>query len=146
VTDAETMDARLADSAAPARFRAIVTAALAALALLLAVVGLHGIVSFAVAQRTREIGVRLALGQRPIAVIRVVLLETARTVALGAVPGVLASVYVGRWLSSVVLVNANPTAVLTAVVALFFGAALAAASGPAWRASRVDPLVALRTS
>ena len=146
LTDAETMDARLADSAAPARFRAIVTAALAALALLLAVVGLHGIVSFAVAQRTREIGVRLALGQRPIAVIRVVLLETARTVALGAVPGVLASVYVGRWLSSVVLVNANPTAVLTAVVALFFGAALAAASGPAWRASRVDPLVALRTS
>jgi predicted permease len=145
LTDAETMDARLAESAAPARFRAIVTAALAVLALLLAVVGLHGIVSFAVAQRTREIGVRLALGQHPAAVVRVFLLDTARTITLGAVPGVLASVYAGRWLSSIVLVNADPTAVLSGVVALFFAAALAAASGPALRASRVDPLSALRT-
>ena len=144
LTDAETMEARLAESAAPARFRAIVTAALAALALLLAVVGLHGIVSFAVAQRTREIGVRLALGQHPAAVVRAVLLDTARTIAIGAVPGVLASVYAGKWLSSVVLVNADPTAVLSGVVALFFAAALAAASGPAWRASRLDPLVVLR--
>jgi len=145
LTDAETMAARLAESAAPARFRAIVTGALATLALLLAIVGLHGIVSFAVAQRTREIGVRLALGQHPAAVVRVVLLDTARTVAIGMVPGVLVSVYAGKWLSSVVLVNADPTAVLSGVVILFFAAALAAASGPAWRASRVDPLVALRT-
>jgi ABC-type lipoprotein release transport system permease subunit len=77
--------------------------------------------------------------------VRVVLLDTARTVVIGRVPGVLASVYAGKWLSSVVLVNADPTAVLSAVVALFFAAALVAASGPAWRASRVDPVVALRT-
>jgi len=145
LTDAETMDARLAESAAPARFRAIVTGALAALALLLAIVGLHGVVSLAVAQRTREIGVRLALGQHPAAVVHLVLLDTVRTIALGAVPGVLAAVYAGKWLSSVVMVNADPIAVLSGVVALFFAAALAAASGPAWRASRVDPLVALRT-
>jgi hypothetical protein len=125
LTDAQTMEARLAEAAAPARFRAIVTGALA--------------------QRTREIGVRLALGQHPAAVVRVVLLDTARPVVIGRVPGVLASVYAGKWLSSVVLVNADPTAVLSAVVALFFAAALVAASGPAWRASRVDPVVALRT-
>jgi len=145
LTDAATMDARLAESAAPARFRAIVTAALAGLALLLAVVGVHGIVSFAVAQRTRDIGVRLALGQGPASVARLILLDTTRTIAIGAVPGVFASVYAGRWLSSVVLVNADSTVVLSAVVALFFVAALVAASGPALRASRVDPLVALRT-
>jgi len=78
-------------------------------------------------------------------VVRVVLLDTARMVAIGTLPGALASVYAGRWLSSVVLVNADPTAVLSGVVILFFAAALAAATGPAWRASRVDPLVALRT-
>ena len=76
---------------------------------------------------------------------RLILLDTTRTIAIGAVPGVFASVYAGRWLSSVVLVNADSTVVLSAVVALFFVAALVAASGPALRASRVDPLVALRT-
>jgi len=67
-------------------------------------------VSYAVTQRTREIGVRLALGQRPSDVLRVVLLETLRTVSAGAVPGVLCSVYAGRWLSSVVMVNADQAA------------------------------------
>jgi ABC-type antimicrobial peptide transport system permease subunit len=146
LTDAQTMSARLAESAAPERFRAIVTGTLAALTLLLAIVGLHGVVSYAVTQRTREIGVRLALGQRRMAVVRVVLFDTLRTIAAGAVPGVLASIYAGRWLSSVVMVNADRTAVLSAVVAIFVAAALAAAAGPAWRASRVDPIVALRAS
>jgi putative ABC transport system permease protein len=146
LTDAETMEVRLAESAAPQRFRAIVTATLAGLTLMLAIVGLHGVVSYAVTRRTREIGVRLALGQRPAAVVRVVVFDMLRTVAVGAVPGVLASVYAGRWLSSVVMVNADPTAALGGVVAIFIAAALAAAAGPAWRASRVDPIVALRTS
>jgi predicted permease len=144
LTDAATMDARLAESAAPERFRAIVTGTLAGLTLLLAIVGLHGVVSYAVMQRTREIGVRLALGQRPAAVVWGVLVDTLRTIAAGAVPGVLASVYAGRWLSSVVMVHADQTAALGAVVGIFTAAALAAAAGPAWRASRVDPIVALR--
>ena len=146
LTDAATMEARLAESAAPERFRAIVTGTLAALTLLLAVVGLHGVVSYAVAQRTREIGVRLALGQRPGAVVGVVMGDTLRTVAGGAVPGVLAAFYAGRWLSSVVMVNADQTAALTGVVVILVAAALAAAAGPAWRASHLDPLVALRIS
>jgi predicted permease len=146
LTDTATMEARLATSAAPERFRAIVTGTLAGLALLLAIVGLHGVVSYAVTQRTREIGVRLALGQRPSDVLRVVLIETLRSVSAGAVPGVLCSVYAGRWLASMVTVNADQTAALIGVVAIFVVAALAAAAGPAWRASRVDPIVALRTS
>ncbi len=145
LTNAATMEARVAKSAAPERFRAIVTGTLAGLTLLLAIVGLHGVVSYAVTQRTREIGVRLALGQRPSDVRRIVLLETLRTVSAGAVPGVFCSVYAGRWLSSVVMVNADQTAVLGGVLAIFIAAALAAAVGPAWRASRVDPVVALRT-
>jgi predicted permease len=144
LTDAQTMPQRLAASAAPERFRAIVTGTLAGLTLVLAIVGLHGVVSYAVAQRTREIGVRLALGQRPAAVVRIVIADTLRTIAAGAVPGLLASFYVGRWLSSVVAVNANLPAALGVVVAIFVAAALAAAAGPAWRASRVDPIVALR--
>ncbi len=146
LTDTATMEARLAKSAAPERFRAIVMGTLAGLTLLLAIVGLHGVVSYAVTQRTREIGVRLALGQRPSEVLRLVLLETLRNVAAGALPGVLCSVYAGRWLSSVVMVNADQAAALSVVVAIFVAAALAAAAGPAWRASRVDPVVALRTS
>ena len=145
LTDAATMEARLAESAAPERFRAIVTGTLAGLTLLLAVVGLHGVVSCAVTQRTREIGVRLALGQRPAAVVRDVLSATLRTIAAGAVPGVIASVYAGRWLASVVMVNADQTAALGGVVAILVAAAVAAAAGPAWRASRVDPIVALRS-
>jgi putative ABC transport system permease protein len=131
LTDAETMDARLAESAAPERFRAVVTGTLAALTLLLAVVGLHGVVSYAVAQRTREIGVRLALGGRPARVIAAVLLDTLRTVAWGALPGVLASLYAGKWLSSVVMVHANQVGTLASVLGIFAAAALAAAAGPA---------------
>jgi predicted permease len=145
LTDAETMNARLAASAAPARFRAIVTGTLAGLTLLLAIVGLHGVVSYAVARRTREIGLRLALGGRPSVVVRAVLVDTLRTVAWGAAPGVLAALYAGKWLSSVVMINANQIETLAGVVAIFAAAALAAAAGPAWRAGRVDPLTALRT-
>jgi putative ABC transport system permease protein len=97
-----------------------------------------------VTQRTREFGVRLALGQRPGAMLREVMADTLRTVAIGTVPGVVAAMEAGQWLSSVVLVDANRTATLAGVVATFVVAALAAAAGPAWRASRVDPMVALR--
>ncbi|MDP9322066.1 MAG: ABC transporter permease [Acidobacteriota bacterium] len=113
LTDADTMEARLAESVAPERFRAIVTGTLAGLTLLLAIVGLHAVVSYAVTERTQEIGVRLALGQRPAAVVRVVMFDTFRTIAAGAVPGILASIYAGQWLSSVVMLHADRTATLT---------------------------------
>jgi putative ABC transport system permease protein len=144
LTDAITMPQRLSASAAPERFRAIVTGTLAALTLLLAVVGLHGVVSYAVAQRTREIGVRIALGQRPASVVRTVMADTLRTIAAGAIPGIVGSIYVGSWLSSVVAVNADMPVTLAVMVAIFSAAAMLAAAGPAWRAGQVDPIVALR--
>jgi putative ABC transport system permease protein len=146
LTDARTMATRMAESAAPARFRALVTGTLAGLTLFLAIVGLHGVVSYAVTQRTREFGVRLALGQRPGAMLREVMVDTLQIVAIGTVPGVVAAIQAGQWLSSVVMVDADRTATLAGVVAMFVVAALAAAAGPAWRASRVDPMVALRES
>jgi putative ABC transport system permease protein len=145
LTDAFTMRQRLDTNAAPERFRAIVTGMLAGLTLLLAVVGLHGVVCYAVTQRTREIGVRLALGQRPASIVWTIMRDTLRTIAVGAVPGILLSIYAGRWLSSVVMVDADSTSALAAVVAIFVAAALIAAAGPALRASRVDPVLALRT-
>jgi predicted permease len=144
LTDAQTMPQRLAASAAPERFRAIVTGTLAILTLVLAIIGLHGVISYAVAQRTREIGLRLALGQRPGAVVRLVMTNTLTAIAAGALPGVIASFYAGRWLSSVVPLHAGLPAALGSVVAIYVAAALAAAAGPAWRASRVDPIRALR--
>ena len=102
LTDAVSMQARIDATAAPERFRAIVTGTLAALTLLLALVGLHGVVSYTVAQRTKEIGVRLALGQRPGSVVRTILIDTLRTVAAGAIPGTVAAIYAGRWLASAV--------------------------------------------
>ena len=144
LTDAFSMRQRLDANAAPERFRAIVTGTLAGLTLLLAVVGLHGVVCYAVSQRTREIGVRLALGQRPASIVWTVMRDTLRTIAIGAVPGILLSLYAGRWLSSVVMVDASTVSALAAVVAIFVVAALTAAAGPALRASRVDPVLALR--
>ena len=144
LTDAKTMAARLAESAAPARFRALVAGTLAALTLLLAIVGLHGVVSYAVSQRTREFGVRLALGQRPGAMLRDVMADTLRIVATGTVPGVIGAIQADQWLSSVAMVDANRPATVAGVVIIFTIAALGAAAGPAWRASRVDPMVSLR--
>jgi putative ABC transport system permease protein len=146
LTDAKPMAARVADSAAPARFRALVTGTLAGLTLLLAMVGMHGVVSYAVTQRTRELGVRLALGQRPGAMLREVMFDTLKTVGIGTLPGVVVAIQAGHWLSSVVMVHANRTATLAGVIAILVVAGLAAAAGPAWRASRMDPMVALRDS
>ena len=145
LTDAFSMRQRLDANAAPERFRAIVTGTLAGLTLLLAVVGLHGVVCYAVTQRTREIGVRLALGQRPSSIVWTVMRDTLATIAIGAVPGILLSLYAGRWLSSVVMVDASVASALAAVVVIFIVAAITAAAGPALRASRVDPVLALRS-
>jgi putative ABC transport system permease protein len=144
LSDAQPMTARLAASAAPERFRALVTSGLAMLALALALVGLHGVVAYAVARRTREIGIRLALGERPARVRRAVVLDALRAVAAGLVPGVMAAWWVGRWLDGVGVVRADLNLALAGVAAALVLATIAAAAGPAWRASRMDPVSALR--
>ena len=135
---------RLSDSAAPERFRALVTSGLALLALALALVGLHGVVAYAVVRRTREIGIRLALGERPAAVRRTVIVDALRAIVMGLLPGVAAAWWIGRWLDTTGLVRADLNLSLAAVAMTFLLAGLLAAAGPAWRASRVDPIAALR--
>jgi putative ABC transport system permease protein len=145
LSDAEPMEQRLAASAAPERFRAAVTSTLALIALGLALVGLNGVVAYSVVTRTKEIGIRLALGERPAAVRRGVVADAVRALAGGLVPGLIASWLVGRWLQSAALVSTDLFAALLVVGLGFVAAGTLAAAGPAWRASRVDPLSALRT-
>lgn len=144
LSDAQPMSARLSASAAPERFRALVTSGLAVLALGLALIGLHGVVAYAVARRTREIGIRLALGERPEGVRRVVVFDALRAVVAGLLPGAVAAWFIGRWLDAAGIVRADLNLALAGVAATFLLAAVLAAAGPAWRASRLDPIAALR--
>jgi ABC-type antimicrobial peptide transport system permease subunit len=115
-------------------------------ALLLAGVGLYGVISYAVGRRTREIGVRVAVGARPLDVIGLVLSESARPVLIGAAIGLAAALALGRLMSSLLyhVTPADPP-VLIGVAASIGASALAACLVPIRRALRVDPSVALRT-
>jgi putative ABC transport system permease protein len=144
LSDARSMSDRVAESAAPERFRALITSGLAILALGLALVGLHGVVAYAVVRRTREIGIRLALGARPATLRRGVIADALGAIALGLVPGLLAAWWLGRWLDTTGIVRADLHVALVVVALTFVAAGLLAAAGPAWRASRVDPIAALR--
>ena len=144
ISDARPMEDRLSASAAPERFRAIVTSGLAVLALALSLVGLYGVVAYAVVRRTREIGIRLALGESPAAVRASIVLDALRVIAIGLVPGVAAAWWTGRLLDASGIVRTDVPAALAIVALTFLAAGAVAAAGPAWRASRVDPIAALR--
>jgi predicted permease len=122
-----------------------ILAALALLALLLAAVGIHGLQTFTVAQRSREIGVRLALGAAPANVARMVVSEAARMAIFGVIPGVIAA-YVAARAMGALLFGVRPddpvTFLTTAGVCLLV--AILSALRPAMRAARVDPITALR--
>jgi putative ABC transport system permease protein len=143
---ARTLESMVRFTVAAPEMRAWLFGLLAALALTLAVVGVYGVVGYLVGQRTHEIGVRLALGAERGRVLRGVLFEGLRPVALGIAAGVAASLAASRWLSQM-LFSVAPTDILTYVVAitLLFGAAVTATLIPAGRATRVDPMIALRT-
>jgi putative ABC transport system permease protein len=145
LTDAATMSGLLAANLAPERFRALLTGVIAALSLVLAVVGLHGVVAYAVSRRSREIGVRIALGARRSTVLGQIFRESGRVVALGLVPGVGGAVMLARWLSSQGVVQASIGGAIGATVAIFAAAAFIATFTPARRASRVDPVSVLRS-
>jgi len=127
------------------RFRAVLVTAFAGLALVLAMVGLFGILAYSVQRRIRDLGVRRALGATTGDVVRSVLSGVARVLAIGLLVGVALSVALGRVLESM-LVGVQPLDLLTfvLVVAVLGLTALVAVAGPAWKATRVDPVVALR--
>ena len=116
-----------------------------ALALVLASVGLYGVISFAVSQRTREIGVRMALGARPADVLRLILAEGLKLVLAGVVLGISASLLLTKLLEGMVYgVSMRDPLIFLLVNVLLVGVSLAACYIPARRAMRVDPIVALR--
>jgi predicted permease len=141
----ETLDRRVGKLAERPRFNAWLLGLFAGMGLLLSAIGLYGVVSFLVAQRTQEIGVRMALGATPGAVARLVLGHAARWTAAGAVLGVIGSLLAVRWTETMLFhVSARDPRILAAAVAALWAVAMLAAWIPSRRASRVDPMEALR--
>jgi predicted permease len=141
-----TLEENVGASLLPQRIAAGILGAFGVVALLLAAVGLYGVVAFAVAQRTREIGIRVALGAQSREVLRLVLRQGMVLAGVGLVVGLLLAVGVGRLLSGFLLGvgAADPLAFAVAAVTLVVVTAVASYV-PARRAARVDPMVALRS-
>ena len=145
LADVATMEELIADSVSQPRFHSLLILIFASVALLLAAVGLYGVLAYSVAQRTREIGIRMALGAAHGDILRLVVGQGLGLVALGLLIGLGTALGLTRFLSSF-LFGVTPTDPVTyAGVALLLAAvALAASYIPARRAMRVDPMVALR--
>ena len=140
-----TMDQVVDESLAGERFSTVLFASFAGVALLLAAIGIYGVMSFAVAQRTHEIGLRIALGAGPRQVLRLVIGEGMLLALIGLGVGLGGTYFVGRVMKTVLYqVNAIDPAAISAVTAVLLLSALLACYIPARRATQVDPMVALR--
>jgi predicted lysophospholipase L1 biosynthesis ABC-type transport system permease subunit len=145
IYDVRTLEARAADAMSQARFSAILMALFSAMALALATLGIYGVISFGVAQRTRELGIRVALGAVRGDVVRLVVRQGMRLAAAGVLLGTAGALMTtGLLRSQLHEVEPNDPATFVATVLLIVGAALLATWLPARRAARVDPVVALK--
>jgi len=141
----QTVDEIVSESLAIDRFSVVLFASFGALGLILAAVGIYGVMAFAVAQRTHEFGVRMALGAQRSRVISMVLKEGTLLAVVGTLIGLGGGYLVGRAMQSTLYgVDAFDVRAFIGVSALLLAAALLACWFPAWRASRVEPLEALR--
>ncbi len=144
LTDIRTLDAVAAQSVARPRFRAVLIGAFAALALALAMLGIYGVLAYAVGQRIREFGIRMALGATPGNVLRLVLKDGLQIAIAGVALGVCAALALTHYLATMLYgVQPIDPATFVGVPALLILVALAACGLPARRATRVDPMVAL---
>ncbi|HTV59695.1 MAG TPA: ABC transporter permease [Verrucomicrobiae bacterium] len=140
-----TMNEILSDDVASPRLTLLLLGLFSALALILAALGIYGVISYSVAQRTHEIGVRLTLGAQPVDVLRMVLSQGGKIALAGIVVGIVAAFVLTRLMSSLLFsVSAGDPATFAAVAALLALVAVFACYLPARRAMRVDPMVALR--
>jgi ABC-type antimicrobial peptide transport system permease subunit len=139
------MSARIADQTAQFRFTAWVLGAFAAMALLLSAIGIYGVMSYLVSQRTREVGIRMALGASRREIVRLIVSRGAQLIAIGILLGALASIGLQRLMSALIYQASILDGVTAAAIAALAAVGLLACYLPALRASRVDPLVALRT-
>jgi putative ABC transport system permease protein len=145
VFDVKSLDQYLAASVAQPQFNALLLGLFAGASLLLAVVGLFGVVSYSVTQRTREIGIRVALGAQPNDVFALVMRQGFVLGAFGVAAGLLGSLWLTRVLSNLLFGVTATDPITFATVALFLlGVVTAATYVPARRATKVDPMVALR--
>jgi len=143
--DMRTLEAQIADTLSAERMLAAVSTLFGALAMLLASAGLYGVLAYAVAQRTREIGIRMALGAGQNQVVGAVLRDGLRTVAAGLALGIPLALAASRWIaSSLYGLRASDPLTYVSIVGVLGAAALAAALVPSRRAARVDPMVVLR--
>ena len=145
VTHVMTMDGLLDDSISPRRFSAMLVGVFAVLALVLAAVGIYGVMSYTVSQRTQEIGVRMALGAQAGDVRSMILAHTIKLTAVGVAIGIAGAFGVARFLASLLFgVGTHDPVTFLGVAVFLILVAVVAAYLPAQRAMRVDPIVALR--
>ncbi|HEV7521620.1 MAG TPA: FtsX-like permease family protein, partial [Candidatus Angelobacter sp.] len=145
VSQVRTMETVIRQTFASQQFSAVLLGGFSLASLLLAAIGVYGVLAYSVTQRTREIGVRIALGAEPLTITRMVVASGARMVILGAAAGMLAALALSGLMKSL-LFGISPRDPLTFVVApaVFVAVALVAAYVPARRAARVSPMEALR--
>jgi putative ABC transport system permease protein len=145
VSNVASMEEVFSDSVAARRFSTVLLGLFAGLGLLLAAVGLYGILSYSVAQRTREIGIRMALGAARTDVLSLVAGQGLRLALVGIAVGIVAAFAITRLMSSLLFeVSSTDPATFAAVTLLLFSVALLACYIPARRATKVDPIVSLR--
>jgi predicted permease len=145
ILDIKTMQDVVAESLTPQRFNMMLLAGFAALAVLLAAVGIYSVLAYSVRQRVKEIGLRIALGARVRDVLRLVILEGMKPTALGLVIGLMASLLLTRLVAKMIYgVSPRDTVTYVGVSFLLGLIALFATLIPAWRATRVDPMRTLR--
>jgi putative ABC transport system permease protein len=145
LTSVKTMDEVIGATTAPRRFNTLLLGMFAAVALLLAALGIYSVISYSITLRTQEIGIRMALGARRPAILLMVLRTGMMLTFIGAFIGLVGAFVLTRWMSSMLFgIKASDPATYAAVLLVSLAAALLACWIPARRATRVDPLVALR--
>ena len=145
VLDVRTQQQQIDSTMRPERIFANLSAGFGVLALVLASIGMYGIMAYSVSRRTNEIGIRMAMGAQPRLVLGMILREASRLVAIGVVVGVCAALGMGRVIASMLYgLNSWDPMTLISSAALLIGVAIAASWIPARRAAGVDPMRALR--
>jgi ABC-type antimicrobial peptide transport system permease subunit len=147
ISDIRTMEDLVEEQVGQRRLLVILLGSFAGVALLLALIGIYGVIAYSVAQRTRELGIRRALGAQQSDILRLVVLQGFRLALEGVAVGVAGAYFLTRLMTTLLFhVSATDPATFVSVAFLFLLVALAASYVPARRATRIDPMAALRVS